>query len=607
MARVTLIDSLGWQDGLFNLGLAYLSSSLKLEGHEVQVLDLNNKFRTPDEIAEVIGEQRPEYVGFSVKSATFANAVELHRKLAEQYPDITFIYGGPHITLSKTNIFEEAPPAFFIRGDAEFTLPDFVGRHSKGHTDFTDIDGIMYRNAGGEDIAVDIQFHTQIDDLPLPDFTTFDTFASFKTYPLLTSRGCPYKCTYCSVPAISGKRWVYRSAPSIMKELDHVLNTLGMDTVVIVDDNFTLHKKRAESVCQAIIDSGYKFKWSCGNGIRADRIWPDLAALMHEAGCLEVAFGIESLQADVFDKLRKGEEIKHVRHGIEVVQKAGINVTGFFMIGLPGSTYLKDLKTLALARKLKLNNYYFGLTVPYPGTEMWNWAQENARFLVPWQNSYHISEVFREGLERLKLEPVFDTPEYPAEERKKMFHTVLASKQKYQNRSLRLIRSSSRVSSGRPIIVMRTSRRDNLFEIFRDEKPNNPHVILHKGSDAFLEALNQETRNAYRPVQVPGEGLFSSDDAVGFPDELKDAVVVFDVPGGNLSRYDNLIQFARAIEARQIVALAGDQFEVMPARDPEAPERDLSLESPEMEPVYLGIDVDPLELVTIEQGVGQTR
>src|SRR5215831_1298811 len=125
MARLTLIDSLGWQDGLFNLGLAYLSSALKLAGHQVRVLDLNNKFRTPDEIADVIGKQNPDYVGFSVKSATFANAVELHKALLEKYPRITFLYGGPHITLSGAEILDETPSAFFIRGDAEFSLPAF--------------------------------------------------------------------------------------------------------------------------------------------------------------------------------------------------------------------------------------------------------------------------------------------------------------------------------------------------------------------------------------------------------------------------------------------------------------------------------------------------
>ncbi len=589
MAKVTLIDSLGWQDGLFNLGLAYLSASLKEAGHKVEVIDLNNKFRTPDEIVEIIGRDRPDYVGFSVKSATFANAVELHRKIAAKYPEITCIYGGPHITLSGANILDEAPPAYFLRGDAEFTLRDFVHLHSSGEKDFTSVSGIIYRNTDGEVVTQDIVFHKKIDDLPLPDFTTFDTFAQFKTYPLLTSRGCPYKCTYCSVPAISGSRWVYRSAPSIMKELEHVTQSLKMNTVVIVDDNFTLHKARAMSICDAIIESGNKITWSCGNGIRADRIWPDLAEKMHQAGCVEVAFGIESLDAEVFGLLHKGEEIQHIRHGIQIVQKAGINVTGFFMIGLPGSTYRKDLKTLALVRNLKLNNYYFGLTVPYPGTELWNWAQANARFLVPWQNSYHISEVFRDGLERLKLEPVFDTPEYPAEQRKKAFRTVLDSKKRVQDRSLKVVRNSLRAVPGRSIVVMRTSRRDNLFGFFKDLHPTNPHFILYKGSSDFLSKLDPQVRQAYGTLSISGhENLSAADVDAWLLHISQDAVVVFDVPGGNLSRYQNLIDFARALRPKQIVALVGDTFELIPVRTKEEIEV-MSLHSPHMEPVYNGL------------------
>lgn len=593
MAKLTLIDSLGWQDGLFNLGLAYLSSALKLAGHQVRVIDLNNKFRSTEQIVEIIGKQEPDYVGFSVKSATFANAVELHRKLAEEYPHITFVYGGPHITLSGPEILEETPPAFFIRGDAEFSLPAFVGLYQRGETDFRSVDGIMYRTPQGEPVAVATKFHTTIDDLPLPDFTTFDTFADFKTYPLLTSRGCPYKCTYCSVPAISGSRWVYRSAPSVMKELDYVVNFLKMNSVVIVDDNFTLHKKRAESICDAIVESGFKFVWSCGNGIRADRIWPDLAAKMHKAGCVEVAFGIESLDDAVFAQLTKGEEIKHIHHGIEVVQEAGINVTGFFMIGLPGSTYRKDLRTLALARRLKLNNYYFGLTVPYPGTELWNWAQKSARFLVPWQNSYHISEVFRDGLQRIKVEPVFDTPEYPAEERKKMFRTVQQSKTRLQDRSLKIIQSSLRAAPGRPLVLVRSSRRDNIFVLFKEIRPGNPHIILHKGASNFRRKLDPALLSAYETIRVEGEGFLGAADAAKLPAELlRDAVVVFDVPNGNLARNENILEFARALEPRQIVALLGDQFEVLPvrARKTQNVEQNLHLEDPEMEPAYLGID-----------------
>lgn len=532
----------------------------------MDVLDLNNRFRTPEQIADVIGEQAPDYVGLSVKSATFASAVELFKLLSSRYPHITFIFGGPHVTLSQPTIVDELPGAVFIRGDAEYTLRDFVTRHARGERTFTDIPGVMYRDDSGLH-ASEPRSHTRedLDTLPLPDFSSFDSRHDLTLYPLLTSRGCPYKCTYCSVPAISGSKWIYRSADSIIKELDHVRNVLGLDRFVIVDDNFTLHKRRTEAVCQAIIDRGYNFTWSCGNGIRADRIWPDTAALMYQAGCREVAFGIESMDPDVFAGLIKGEEIEDIRHGISVVQGAGIRVTGFFMIGLPDSTYRKDLRTLARARRIGLDNYFFGLTVPYPGTALWDWAQQHARFLVPWQNSYHISEVFRDGLERIKVEPVFETPEYPAEQRKRMFGIAQASKTRIKARSLRAVERTLRAAPGRPVVVLRSSRRTTVFETCAQLSPASPHVLLWKGSPAFLDQLDDRVRGAYDVVQVPGDGFFTLADAES-PElsRLQGSVVILDIPGGATESYQNVIDFARALKPARLVAFHGAECDLLP-------------------------------------------
>lgn len=492
--------------------------------------------------------------------------MELFKLLRARYPEITFVFGGPHITLSPPAIVDEVPGAVFIKGDAEYTLRDFVTRHAAGERDFTDIPGVMYRDAAGLHTS-EPRTHTRqdLDTLPLPDFSSFDSRDSLTLYPLLTSRGCPYKCTYCSVPAISGSKWVYRSAESIINELDHVRNVLKLDRFVIVDDNFTLHKRRTESVCQAIIDRGYGFMWSCGNGIRADRIWPDTAALMYEAGCREVAFGIESLDADVFAGLVKGEDIAHIRHGIAVVQAAGIRVTGFFMIGLPGATYRKDLRTLAGARRIGLDNYFFGLTVPYPGTALWDWAQQHARFLVPWQNSYHISEVFRDGLERVKVDPVFETPDYPAEARRRLFQVAQASKTRIKARSLRAVERMLKSAPGRPVVVLRTSRRTTVFETCAHLAPASPHVLVWKGSPAFLDQLSEHARTTYDVVQVPGGGFLSVADAAtpSLPD-LAGAVIVLDLPGGATDSYQNVVDFARALKPSRLVAFHGADCDLLP-------------------------------------------
>jgi hypothetical protein len=185
------------------------------------------------------------------------------------------------------------------------------------------------------------------------------------------------------------------------------------------------------------------------------------------------------------------------------------------------------------------------------------------------------------------VEPVFDTPEYPAEQRKQMFRAVQESKSRIQDRSLRLVQNSLRTAPGRPLVLIRSSRRDNIFPLFKDIRPGNPHIILYKGSGEFLNHLDPGVRDSYATVQVAGQGLLAAADAAGLDlVRLRGGVVVFDVPNGNLAKSQNLLEFARALAPRQIVALLGDRFEILRVR----PGKELRLEDPEMEPAYLGID-----------------
>jgi hypothetical protein len=278
-----------------------------------------------------------------------------------------------------------------------------------------------------------------------------------------------------------------------------------------------------------------------------------------------VAFGIESWDSEILASLSKGEDRHEIQRGIEIAQAAGMKVTGFFMIGLPGSTYRKDLRSLAVAQRLQLDNYYFGLTVPYPGTALWEWAQSNARFLVPWQNSYHISEVFRNGIERIKLEPVFDTLEYPAEQRKRMFQVVQSVKARRAERSLRRIQRNLQSVAGRPIVVILSSRRSRFLALLRDISPADPHVMLWKGSGDSMAKMDPGVINAYKVIQMPGLDFIRSEDATEhLKDRLGGCVAAFDVPGGLLENYQNVLGFARSLEPTLILALVGDEFVLLP-------------------------------------------
>jgi hypothetical protein len=144
-----------------------------------------------------------------------------------------------------------------------------------------------------------------------------------------------------------------------------------------------------------------------------------------------------------------------------------------------------------------------------------------------------------------------------------------------------------RAAPGRPLVLIRSSRRDNIFALFKDIRPGNPHIILYKGNGDFLNHLDPALRNAYETVHTGRQGLLAASDAADLDlERLRGGVVVFDVPNGNIARNENLVEFARALAPRQIVALLGDRFEILRVRA----DKELRLEDPEMEPSYLGID-----------------
>ncbi len=212
----------------------------------------------------------------------------------------------------------------------------------------------------------------------------------------------------CSVPVVIGRKFRTRSPENIVDEMFYAKEKYGAEDFKVLDDNFTLLMDHAEAICDEIIGRKLNMKWSCPNGIRADRLNPQLLRKMKEAGCFAISIGVESGDPDVFDKIKKGEHLSEVERGIRMAKDAGMEVHGFFILGLIGSTYESDKRSMEFAKRVGLDSASWGILVPYPGTEVWEQvknacSEEDARMLRNWK-------------------PVFDTPEYTAEERVKAYY-----------------------------------------------------------------------------------------------------------------------------------------------------------------------------------------
>ncbi len=405
--KIVLVDPRGYSDCL-NTGLGYISAVLK--GHEVSVIDLNNK--KGDDDKRITAAKDADLVGFSIKSATMKNAISTAEKIRKFNKKALFVAGGPHVAidgydfLKKNSIFD-----ICVTGEGEEAIKEITDGNKTEK-----ISGIIFRK--GKKVIANKKrgWIKDLDKLTFPNYDPFDSVSGkIDTYPIITSRGCPYNCTYCSVGDVIGKRWRARSPANILKELFHAKDYYQSTKFKILDDDFTLDMNRAKRLCQMMIAEKLGMEWSCPNGIRADKLDAELLELMKKAGCFSISLGIESLAPDVFENINKGEKIDDIKNAVINAKKAGIKVEGFFIIGLPGSTYEKDKQSIKEAKKLRLNSSSWGILVPYPGTKAWEWVANNkdARMLKDWRDGFHLG---------INPEPVFETKDYTASERLKAYY-----------------------------------------------------------------------------------------------------------------------------------------------------------------------------------------
>ncbi|MBI4162340.1 MAG: radical SAM protein [Candidatus Aenigmarchaeota archaeon] len=413
MVKVVLIDPKGVWEGLNN-GLASIAANIR-DKCTVRVIDFVNYSKgTLDERLAITKDA--DIVGISMKSFTLLESIMVANKVRELNPNAKIVAGGPHVIVDGYNLLKENSVFDYgVVGEAEFVFQNLVeGKDPK------EIQGLIYRS--GDDIIQNPMqdWIRDLDNLPFPNYDDFDSvnhdgkIQPIDVWPLVTSRGCPYTCTYCNVPVVIGRKFRVRSKENILKELRWSQEHYKSKEFKVLDDNFTLLMDRAKDICKYFIDQQMGMKWTCPNGIRADRLDEELCKLMKEAGCYSMSIGVESGDPDVFDKINKGEKLADVEKGIKLAQAAGIQIHGFFIIGLVGSSYEADKRSVEFAKRLGISASW-GILVPYPGTPVWEQvkADPSTRMLRDWKEGFHIGA---------RPKPVFDTPQYTAEERVKMYY-----------------------------------------------------------------------------------------------------------------------------------------------------------------------------------------
>jgi len=360
------------------LGLAYLAAAIREKrSDEIKIIDaLANNYGSVD-LNNILKKFNPDVVGIMILTPMYLVAKETIESIRKVLPNVKLVVGGPHVTVFPKKTMEETPEIdFAVVGEGEITIVDLLNNLEK--KSFSKVKGILYRK---DKEIVSTAFREpikDIDEIPLPARDLLDMkmykpaptyYKKSPSYLILISRGCPYRCTYCS--KIFGNLYRYHSIERIIKEIKLLIDKYGAKEIIFRDDTFTINKKHIEKLCNKIIRLGLhkKIKWTCMT--RVNLVTKDLLILMKKAGCWSMHYGIESASQRLLDLIKKDITIEQIKNAIKWTREAGIETKAFFMIGLPTETKEETLQTLKFTKELNPDWIQVTMTVPYPGTELY--------------------------------------------------------------------------------------------------------------------------------------------------------------------------------------------------------------------------------------------
>lgn len=368
------------------LGLAYLAAVLEGDGHSVRIIDAQALGIPLTEIKREIKRDQPSIVGVTSTTPTIREALAIVKAVKEDCPDATTVVGGPHVTFLPVETLRECPQLDVVCiGEGERTVLE-LAQAIERKASLSNVKGIVYRS-GDRIIKTPPQpLIDNLDSLPFPARHLLPmeryTILGRKSIigHLMTSRGCPFNCTFCASSLLFGKRFRGRSPKNVVDEIEEVVSEYNPGSIEFSDDEFTLDRKRVEGICDEMKRRGLDVPWACSS--RVDTVSKNLLRKMKAAGCFFIYYGVESGCQRILNLIRKGIRIKQVIDAIRWTKKMGIETLASYIIGFPGETKEDIEKTIAFAKRLNTDYAQFSLATPYPGTELYNSAKEKGLLLT---------------------------------------------------------------------------------------------------------------------------------------------------------------------------------------------------------------------------------
>ena len=352
------------------LGVAYLAAAARRAGFPVSIIEAHAQDLSYDQVVRSVRHIRPDVVGITSTTFNWPVVAELARRLRASSPGFMLWVGGPQLSLFPDECMAEVALDAAVLGEGDETVVELLGRLGRGEPlagipgSLVRQDGELVRGPQREPIAdLDGLALPAIDLLPLQRYRSLTLPVPFVS--MTTTRGCPYRCRYCSQVYVGG---TYREhgTERVVDEMNRAVREFGAREIVFFDETFSLNRKRTLALCEAILARGPRVRWNVRT--RADLLPDEVLAAMADAGCCSIHVGIEAGTERVRRLMNKKLDLGKARQALAEAQRLGIETRGYFMLGYPGETRAEMQQTIGLAAELPLDWASFSITQSMPGT-----------------------------------------------------------------------------------------------------------------------------------------------------------------------------------------------------------------------------------------------
>jgi anaerobic magnesium-protoporphyrin IX monomethyl ester cyclase len=363
------------------LGIAYLAAVLRKD-YNVTVVDGQCN---PQNLVKAA--QNADIVGITSISHNFLKALQIAESIKQENPETIVVMGGAHVTFTDIEILQNSCIDIVVRHEGEETMLDVINALQRG--DLSGVEGITYKDKNIIKQNQNRPFIKDLDGLPFPARDLFDReyyYGADKVIQVISGRGCPFKCMFCSASSMWGHKVRLRSPKNVVDEIEQVNTVYNTDKFGFVDDTFTIVKKNTIKICEELLTRGLDIQWGCN--VRVDTIDTPLVTLMKKAGCTRFFIGVESGNQKTLDFMHKNITVDQIKKAVSLAYKHDIKTTLSCILGMPNETCEDVKKTIDFMISLKGDKYIFNFLLLYPGTELYSRKKElSLEYVVdnPWE------------------------------------------------------------------------------------------------------------------------------------------------------------------------------------------------------------------------------